>query len=621
MKEDTQRGRWSLAIGIAEADPPPLPWRALRTIFASPDQEDTHLWSFRADEFGVPRGARLPAGVFAARVEEGHVFGLPEPLDVPPHHVIVRRSDGLFHARPWVDVRRESHDFVRTGVTEALRAIDRGDVEEALDRLEQARMAEGQLPLATVLLVGLALETPEADWSRAILDRLRDELARLELDLLVTSFEWDDLPARECRERWLERVEMWSRRRPPAFDKLIPPAPELQARSALLLAARRLLPSECDALRRLPHRRLAALVACQPEALEEVLSSLQRDLDVGSADEVIEVLQSRLESLGEAGRRELERCEVAARLSSFERHAAAVWRLEATLGDERRSAAWQSARACLNRVRPSVGVPWARGEAAAEELRAYWLAMDEPVLPRAVAWFREKVGLALFPTHFAPPDIEACHVVDRRQPPSSYLSVEETLQTAPRVRFAAAKALGFQVFAADRPGGHFSHQVGREGGASTEAEKAANAFAAYFLAPREAVRSKTHNRSLGHWQGYAAAVSDVMREFGLSRSAAFVHVANCHERQPPFGWFATVAEHTKGAEHEERWRDDRLEVPAFHESDDVPLERADGFATLLAQAVAEGRVPRENAVRLLGGSVAAGERLLQSRISMHERLV
>jgi Zn-dependent peptidase ImmA (M78 family) len=604
----TNASKWTQAIGVTEVDPPPFPWRPLRAILAQPSFSPTHLWC-SASACGIARGAELPSGIFDARVEEGLVLRLPEPIVVPAGHALVRTSNGEFISRDASALASERRRFLQGALTTALECYHDGRTEEAVDWLFQARLAEDTPPLASVLLGGLALEEKDDDWRDLALGGSEGQVGALELDLVRDDLTWDKLPCAKIRERWFGEVEHFLRmsRRLPPLEELYPVPRELRRHATLILQARQLL-SIC-ALRSLRHTDLQALTFSVPSrthraaSVEAVLSQLEAQIrsavDAGTGSTMTQPMTDALHTgvLGAAS--------VQTMAPDFDRHARTLARLEATLGDSSRREAWRSTSAKLNRIRHPLGHrPWEAGQLAAHDYRVFLNMDDQSPLPSFCRWLRHTVGIALFPAVFDSEDYEACHFVSRVVPPVSYLDSREAASYGPRTRFVAATSIGFQIFSDGKDDTVFARHPNKPVGA-TLAEKAANAFAAYFLAPRSGVQQRTATFDRQTEGGYREAVATVMREFGLSYSAAYPHVANCHGEKPPFRWFTSIEEYVRSVEAEEslkeEWRKDRITVPTIPEDFDIPLERADGFTNLLVEAVAGGQVDEEQAVQLLGG--------------------
>src|SRR5262249_1880105 len=118
--------------------------------------------------------------------------------------------------------------------------------------------------------------------------------------------------------------------------------------------------------------------------------------------------------------------------------------------------------------------------------------------------------------------------------------------------------------------------------------------------PRAGVNLLVESKQLGRYDSYRDAVRRVMDAFGLSLSAAFPHVANCHNLPVPWDWQSLVEAYL--SEHEAPATDprDSVEIPTLPEGAGLRLERADGLSSRMAHAVAAGIVNEAEGEALLG---------------------
>jgi hypothetical protein len=620
--EQHERKDWRWALGAAEPDPPSFGWRPLRAILAETADASAHLWS-TGDEEGRQYGTILPAAAFDARVEEGHAVRFPAPIALVPGQVIVRDADGVFAARDARAVAAARASFVSDCVRTALEADARGAHEDAACWLDHGRLAEDWIPLASVLLAGLVFEHRDTPWAESSIDSFAAVAPSLDIELVRQTLTWDDLPHADRREELtiqaLRLVE--HARRPVALSELEPLSPAVEAAAETLLAAHRLFDADVPALGRLSHRTLARLLAGNPAEVQSVVDQVRTCLRLPDFDATVRDLDARLAELGADAQRVRSAVRTQLRRASWTRLAAALGRVEATLGDATRLTAWRAVSQWFDRARPRADLaPWRAGESAAETLRAHWLFLDDRTPRRLGEWARQTVGLATLPAAVPDPTLDGCHVVGGRAAPAAFLDRDRVLQRGPTTRFAVAKALGFNVFADARSDvAWLSHAPDAPHGArrlqgASETEQAANGFAAYFLAPRHAVCAMTRREQTQGDTTYATAVAAVMRTFGLSFPAAFAHVANCHDVDPPFEMRDRVGDLVGRESTDDEWRDERVPVPEVPAGTGLPPERADGFASLLARGIAEGRVGMDIALRLLGGEPDKSRALLEQRV-------
>ena len=608
--------RWPIVVGVLETEPPRLPWRPLLVVRAQEGAADHHLWTY-AEEDG-PLGTRLPAAVFEARAEEGLVRRLPEPVRLEADQALVRLDDGAFAARGRAMLAAARTSYRDRCIYDALQAYAQGCPEEAADWLYQARLADPWTPIATVLLAGLAADHRGAAWADEAAAEIAGEGPHLELDGVRDLFAWARLPDGALRERWYHAAVrlLGEACSPLSLVELRPVADEDRRRAVTLLLARQLPRRRVPVLGTLRHADLRALAEARPEVIERVLGAVQRAMGKPSGEDTLRALEGLLdgsEQVSVSTRRAVLDTKV--RGGSWVRHAATAARLEETLGTPTRRLAWKRAANLLGTVRSLPGcAPWQAGESAAAQVRQHWDLAEEAIISSVVKWSRRDVGLALFPAELPAAAFEACHVVSTSAPPASYLDVHRAIGTCARVRFAAAKAVGFQVFLRREPGAHFSHMPREDGSAvkAKEPEMAANAFAAYFIAPRHLVAATTRPDPLSTRAGYGDGVRELMRRFGLSYSAAFSHLANCHGQTPRFEWFSELRGQGEGEEHSLSWAGDEIPVPSVPDGLGLPLERADGFSTLMARSVDRGELSFRAAGDLLGLSEEKARQWLSS---------
>jgi Zn-dependent peptidase ImmA (M78 family) len=117
--------------------------------------------------------------------------------------------------------------------------------------------------------------------------------------------------------------------------------------------------------------------------------------------------------------------------------------------------------------------------------------------------------------------------VPRNTPPCMFVQRRNaaTNDEMLRVRFALAHELGHLLSDRHDTGRWVCSTLGHD---RADTEKRANAFAAYFLAPRHAVRALVPSLPEIDSAEFYVAVQRVREEFGLSSIAAGEHMRNCH---------------------------------------------------------------------------------------------
>jgi hypothetical protein len=176
------------------------------------------------------------------------------------------------------------------------------------------------------------------------------------------------------------------------------------------------------------------------------------------------------------------------------------------------------------------------------------------------------------------------------------------------LRFAVAHQLGHLI---ESLGGHptsiCTHLEKGDVMQSGEGERFANAFAAYLLAPRDAVQRLigSHHRR-GGW--YWDAALDVASVFGMSPGAAMPHLLNCLGESNAKQLLEGFRQDSHWAEYRERvrdhvearWNDDRIqavqevgEQPHYELREALRRPRSTVFDLLVSEAAAEGLLNQE----------------------------
>lgn len=590
-----------LAIGVTERDPPELSWRPLRVVYRADDGSDMHLWATHEDERKVS-GYMRPAADFEEDCAQGFATRLPTELRVGDSQRVVRVAGGAYTTRPVTEIAQDRRQRERSTLESALKAIERGDLEAAKDLLDQALILGTNPPFAAVLRRGLAEELPGDDpWREAVIEEYSATAGRLEIDIVSRSLWWDELPAPRLRTQYLQHAYA-------ALAALSEPAPSLRApiarhyfeEAASINTALKL----GHLTTRLRHRELALLIEGNPTTIDHVADRLQQELRVDTR----EALLSRLKSHGRLDNNSYALwCSyyARARATDLTSHAALTTRLEATLGEATRVNCWRAGVTRLNRIKlaPRM-IPWQQGQDAAEVFRAEWELGDSPI-PTILGLFRERFGWAAFSTDLRSSEYDSFHVIKTSSPPTSYLDSDVAITHGP-TRFAVAKALGMYLLSRVNDGRWFSRRPESSSpGETTETEQAANSFAAYLLAPQRAVCDATRQLRMTDRNSYEEAVRTIVHKFGMSVSASFAHVANCHRAEPPFQWRDLIIRDLRHTEQAPEASSDTLAVPVLPAGVHVPLERADDFARLVARGIRTGELDKSLASELLGSSTSS----------------
>jgi len=204
----------------------------------------------------------------------------------------------------------------------------------------------------------------------------------------------------------------------------------------------------------------------------------------------------------------------------------ATYALELELGREDRGALWTAFRRetrCA--VRMQDRRPWKRGELAALELRRL-LSTDDPIASVLDLLSSRGVGFS------ATLEGEGAHslgVCEHAFPP--YAILANKIRNRPLAsRFALVHELAHFLLHSDNRNTSWVCAGGR-GGNLAEEEAEANAFAIYFLAPREAVVGLLGSLAGIGTPDFAAQVSWVREHFGITATQATEHIVNCFDSE------------------------------------------------------------------------------------------
>jgi hypothetical protein len=252
--------------------------------------------------------------------------------------------------------------------------------------------------------------------------------------------------------------------------------------------------------------------------------------------------------------------------------------------------------------------PWRQGEFAADQLRAR-LDLDGRSLP-AVRSIVAAHGIHVGVASLSGGEVDGAASLPRNVPPCVF--IDETVARQQRLssRFTIAHELCHLLLdrSRDRDNTWVCHTAsGDEGSRGIDEEKRANAFAAYLLAPRDAIRRHVPTLPPFDSADFVATALRVRDIFGLTVTAAAEHVLNCH-RDP--GSIAPGRDRLSN-NFRNRLREAAGDAPpAGFEADQdldamkvgapVPRLRSGRFAELLRQWVAVGQISPDRAAELLG---------------------
>lgn len=593
-------------------DPPALSWRAIRVVLA-PRSRTCAIWAVRiigdqAEGFEEPWSS-LEEAVSAKRATL-----LPKAIPAKPRHSLVW-SEGTFQYVLDDELARRRRLALQGRLADALTAFERAvDLEEVADKFDAAYLVSPTDRIAAVLRAGAAAERCARDdaWYEQAVSDL-EACVEESGDLVpIRDLEfWNDLPEPDLREKLYHQARA-------ALDDHLRPRVKLEdpVPSSAIDVARALYRwrhQERNTHLKVSHSILVEALHGDPEATRQVDSLLEHDptwrrlREHPEARDVVEALP-----LGRA------------RIADMERFARTLYKLEQENNERDRNTDWRRFRQKMQGVeRWEDNRPWHQGQLMAEAVRRQLHLNGEPIRSTAgclAAHAGAFIGVM---------DLGAEHAAaaaPRNVPPCLFVEETDLNERRLSARFALAHQLAHLL--ADRRHDGKSAWVCATMSRTTsrrlpDAEKRANAFAMYFLAPRESVRelmkrSGVESSSiLENDEVLLQASMDVRARFGLTPVQAAEHVLNCLDPNVSRDQLSPELRAKVESMAAERSMPD-----GFEEGTDVD-DREHGpagtrlrrgrFADLVQRLVAVGGLEPSRAASLLGISLSELESSLQRR--------
>lgn len=596
-------------VAAWEPQPPRAPWRAITPVFAAGETADVVVWPLAVDVGrGVVHGHEEPRASLDAAIQEGRATGVGRAMRARREHALVRRADATFAVVWDTEVLRSRHAELRARLDRALDHLQQGsplaDIQDAFDG---AFLVHGYDPVATILRAGAAARVRDQDpewFSQCIEDLAYAEELGADLVEVRERLPWPQLgraPLREALYR-LGREALDDHLRPTTV--LEPPVGVHAQAVAVATAIWRRQHFRTSRVS-LPHALLTQVLAGDPAAVAAAEASLAAEPAWVDLCRVVEsswmlggpaaVAPPDADLTGRAH----------AQITDMERFACSLHHLEQIEDGPARSARWRGfvqRTQGLSQQRDTR--PWRQGELASEDLRSR-LDLDGHPLP-AVSALALTNGVFVGVAALSGGDIDGAASLPRNVPPCVF--TDEVAAVDPRLsgRFALAHELGHLLLDRRRTGGNTwvcrTTPRQEDGGIVVDEERRANAFAAYLLAPREAVRNLVPSLPAVDSQSFVAAALAVRARFGLTPTTAAEHLLNCHHdsardrlsRQVR----GQVEDAARGAPVSGFEAD--LNLDAAHLPAGGSRTRRGRFAELIRRWVAVGELSPERAAEMLG---------------------
>lgn len=511
------------ATAIWAYAPPRVPWRSLPLVFRVRTHPSRIVWPFHVER-GVVYGWESSSEELERAVEELRATRL-DPREAALDEVLICETDGSFAWRSRADAmaRRVRELYRRLRV--ALEKDAAGDdLEDVADAYDAARLVEPLSVVANVVRTGFALGRGReaTDWPEETLaDLERSVDFHGDLATALTHPSWGLLPARELRDRYFEDVRRALDARqapPPGLEPAVPAAVQLEADC---IAALR-LKFGAASTRGVPHSLLAGALTGDPGSVEQIWQVLR------AIPELRPTLVSWRGQASAVATTEHGSPSSRARYEDLWRYARTLHRLEVGAEEPDRLPRWRAfVTLTAGFEKWGTPVPWQQGEAMANDLRAR-LGLNGGVISGLTTLMREQAGSHIQADAPGRGEDVTC-TAQRRAPPCTFVGVH-LAGSAGSSRFALAHVLAHLV--ADRwRGGQsaWSCTTGVDGDPDdrSDEEKRANAFAAYFLAPRGAVRRLVACPDGPDDSDFIEKALVVSRHFGMNSVAAAEHLKNC----------------------------------------------------------------------------------------------
>jgi len=604
---------WVLAAW--EPDPPLAPWRAVVPVLAPSETSDVVLWPVNMDvRRGTVFGYEEPRTSLESAIEEGRATSVGQPLRARREDVLVRRADGTFAMVRGTDALHSRLTEIKARLNRALELLDQeAPLPDIQDAFDGAFLVQSFDPVATTLRAGAAtwLRDQDPDWCSQCIDDLAYAVELGADPVMVRErLPWPQLTrASLCEALYRKAREALDDHLRPKTELEPPVDIETQAAAVATAVWRRRYAKTSRVA--LPHEALTKVLAGDPAGVAAARTLLESDqtwrdlfLMVAATWRLGGVPAVTLIDASAAA------APAQAQIADLERFARSLHHLEQLEDGPSRSACW---RGFLQRTQGlsqwKDSRPWRQGELAADELRSR-LDLDGHPLA-AVSTLAATNGVFVGVASLSGGDVDGAASQPRNVPPCMF--VDESAARDPRLsgRFALAHELCHLLMDRNRTGSNSwvcrTASRREETALVLDEEKRANAFAAYLIAPREAVRALVPSLPTLDSGGFVSAALDVRARFGLTATTAAEHLLNCHHslgatkpgrdklpnhvrnRVEEAATGKTIA----GFEADQNLDAGELEAP-------VPQTRRGRFAELLRRWVAVGQMTPDRAAELLG---------------------
>lgn len=502
------------------------PWLSVSPVFWHRETEK-FVWPLHVSEGrGEVHGFVTDRGAVEDQVNADEAVWLEDLLPLRRNFRLVTCLQRGFAYRNSRDLFDERSGAQRDKIVAALTCVAEGSEGTRLaDAWDQAVLIDPWNIVAQVLRAGAAGQSDLLGWETQCLEDLQKCCAFVgDITLAHRHPLWSMLPLPVVRDKLFSRaVESYVQAlasAPTALQEAVSAETQLKAAAISLLRRSRKL--------RVPHRLLVRALAGEPDSVDEIE---QRYL-VGEPhwNELLEQLRKGNE-VDHLYMRSMAR----ARTEDFVRFSRNLFTLELSADStyaSRRLAVWGDFRrrvAGMQLWKP--GAPWQQGEWMAEEFRRRFSLYDAAI-PSLTRLAETQTGVFVGATDFSEVPYDAAVVSPAGTPPCFFL--DERDRPAGRTRLANRFRVAHELahLLADRDQAERGHLCTTQahGGLSISRdpiEQRANAFACYFLGPRESVKALAGDLRDSRSPHFVSVALEVRRHFGLTAVASAEHLANC----------------------------------------------------------------------------------------------
>lgn len=525
------------AIAVAdEGKTGAVEWHAAQVVFSHKQHSKqifvVEHYLARGDvEFAV--GIPCTTDELERDVERG-LFRRIAPIAVPSFHRVVCRTGGVCEIVHRDTLIRRRNDALIKHLHEAVRlASTKAPHEEVSDAFAAAHDVDPWSLASNLLRCGWRIECGE-NTEDAIDDLLEVEPDPSNFKRVWSMSIWKSLAKDtnpsvvHTRDRLLHRArEAAEIPITPDFELANPVPKTIQLKATLLAVMRRRWGFAQPA--KLPHDDIASALSGSPEALARVDERLRVNKDWCLWTDFIDKNPASALDAMRAHFKQPYLIIARARCEDFLRVSRTWYTLEINNMEERedRHSAWRSTLAKLASWTVRDIAPWRQGEQLAQAVRERCI-LGNGEIPNMRELVQRQFGVRVDASSFDTDGWHAVGALPRRAPPCVFL--DATPKRDPLApRFAMAHELAHLILS-----GRSAHKdeawycvTGSDLGATDDHERLANAFAAYFLAPRQTVQKEFQKAPDIESEEFLRMAMELREKFGLTAVTAGEHLLNC----------------------------------------------------------------------------------------------